>query len=914
MIAKRLLVLATFASFVSGSAEAWVHGSSAPTPTGRSVQNVAKTDFLGANGVDWLRSGGWDFAGAGNPTDISKLDDAGYLVAAPTSATNYSTAGGPGSPTVGATYRWVWDAGITGKYIVSSSLSSCVAVNASVSGCTGTTATVAFSNGQAGSLTWTNGSGSPFILQAQTDGVFAHPVGTKMALYRLSDEARYQAGIYSSPEFDSLITGTGASWIRPMGAVQVGNSGENNETVWRNRIRPTDFSWNVKIPFGAIPSAGGSCGAAKICGTNTFTADASPDVSGSVWNDGDVIVAVFQNTNTGASTVTVASRPAVPIFNTQGTRITTASTFPTNAYATLTYNATLGGVLYNIRQPNTSIPIEARVQYANRFNMNLWDTIPAWALDDYASQQFTYVKANLNPWLKYGPEYYNEMWNPGFVQNLWAINMTYAYGFQLGNGSQWQYVGLRIRQLWEMAVSKFGPIGKAAYQPQPIFAFQIGAQDGSVQTWGFGGKSLVNNYTVQTTATFTAGTPCQVVWPFNGWGSSKVQISFTSTGSLPTGITPGQLYYVVNNTNNNSSSSPVNLATTEGGSAIACSGTPTGTATGTYINTTYNALVGQDYSTKPNRPIDFVMMTAGAPYLGGQNMCNIADAGCDAAHYPNNTIPATAASFWQSMISNWEGGNTSAALDQIDYDYRYGRLAGTIQNVTASGTTFSTPAAHGFSVGTYVAFEVTGGTMYSGIAPLTVYYVSATSSTSCPGAVVCNFTIRPLIGGLVGGSTIDSGSAGSGTVTVGSVKYNNLLSLSGSWMSFAQARAANYNGDRPTGYDDLVNAQYEGAAEIQGLVLAQCTSLGIVATDCVGSSGAAVLAYKNDNRAKQLQVDYYNCALGLFANCPMMYGQATTARLPSSLVLYGSSIWATAPSLTGTPYKFYDGIRQFNQN
>lgn len=915
------LAVTLFLIGISQPATAWYKGS--VLPSGKSVQNLGAGSFLGQNGVDWFRAGRYSFT---NPLDIAALDDDGFIVATLAAGVDFILDSGTASS--GATYKWVWEAGIKFKYIVHSTVSSCTnLVNVTVtSGCSGYTATVVASNGLAGSLTFTYGSNTSFTFSATTDGVYEHPVGAKMALYQIApvnNETRYQNNIYSSPDFDCLFqgkgtgcarTGTGASWVRPMGAVQVGPAGANQEALWRNRIKVNNLSWRQRIPTGAIPVTGGACGAAKICGVNTYTADASADVGGSTWSDGDLVIGVFQSTNTGPSTFAIASRPAVPILNSQGARITAASVFPTNTYVALIYNSTLNAVLYapaslgEAGAPYSSIPIEARVQYANYFNMNFMDTVPPWATDDYFQHQAAYVCSNLNSWLQYAPAYTNEGWNSGFPQSNWLINMGLAIGFQLGNGSALQYQGLRIRQLWEQAIPYCGAIGSASGRFVPIIEYQIGSLNNNVRDYLFKGTTLVNNFTTQSSVTITVGTPCQVTWTANGWGltNSKIQISFNATGTLPTGITANQLYYVVNNTNN-SGSVPFNLANTENGSPIACSGTASANVA-KYVNTQYNASVGQDYSTKPNRPADFAMFANGAPYLGGQNMCNIADAGCGSATYPNNTIPVAAASFWQSAITNWEAGGTGqgAALDAIDYDYRYGRLAGSIQNITCSGTTFTTPLAHGMTSGNWVAYEATGGTMYSGISPLTVYVVTVLSTTT--------YSIRNLVGGIPSGSALPCGTSGTGTTTVGTVNFNNLLSLSGTWMSFAQLQAANFNGDRPTGYDNLIAGQYEGAFEISPLNSTQCAALSIVATDCVGSSIAMVAAYKNDARLKQLHFDYYNCALGLFANCPMTFGQATNTRYPSSLVLYGSSIWAISPSLTGTPYKSYDGIYQFNTN
>ena len=56
--------------------------------------------------------------------------------------------------------------------------------------------------------------------------------------------------------------------------------------------------------------------------------------------------------------------------------------------------------------------------------------------------------------------------------------------------------------------------------------------------------------------------------------SNDTPVAFSSTGTLPTGITAGTIYYVINQTAND-----FQISSTVGGSAIGLSGTPSGTAT-----------------------------------------------------------------------------------------------------------------------------------------------------------------------------------------------------------------------------------------------------------------------------------------------------------------------------------------------
>ena len=87
---------------------------------------------------------------------------------------------------------------------------------------------------------------------------------------------------------------------------------------------------------------------------------------------------------------------------------------------------------------------------------------------------------------------------------------------------------------------------------------------------------LVTNQTASAqTATITIATPAVITVttaPANG-----TPVFFGTTGALPTGLTAGTVYYVIN-----ASSTTFNVAATVGGSAIATSGTQSGTHTATF--------------------------------------------------------------------------------------------------------------------------------------------------------------------------------------------------------------------------------------------------------------------------------------------------------------------------------------------
>jgi microcystin-dependent protein len=92
------------------------------------------------------------------------------------------------------------------------------------------------------------------------------------------------------------------------------------------------------------------------------------------------------------------------------------------------------------------------------------------------------------------------------------------------------------------------------------------------------------------TVTITISSPGVVTWTAHGLIAND-PVKFTTTGALPTGLTPGTTYYVRNPTAND-----FELAATQDGAAINTSGTQSGTHTGIYAphgdgdgSTTFNA-------------------------------------------------------------------------------------------------------------------------------------------------------------------------------------------------------------------------------------------------------------------------------------------------------------------------------------
>lgn len=325
-------------------------------------------------------------------------------------------------------------------------------------------------------------------------------------------------------------------------------------------------------------------------------------------------------------------------------------------------------------------------------------------------------------------------------------------------------------------------------------------------------------------------------------------------------------------------------------------------------NAAYNAYTGSaDYSAKPNRPMDVTEVQAGAPYGTGQNLCLGPDFNC--------TPTAANAPFYQALVTAWEAGQFATAIAMVDDDIRTGTTLS--QTVTASGTTFTTPLAHGFTASsTDIVFHVSGGTAYSGIAINTLYRVTTTPTAS-------TFTIQPYVAGFPSGANVNAGSAGSGTVTVGASGRQNLTNLASTWHQFAESNAATFDGDRPVGMANVRVEQYEGNLEPAGPSAAQCTTLGITGSNCTGSILAAILAWRADPSAALTQTADFNEFMGTDASMPSTFGLMPHSRTPSQLVLPnncggGTLITNGAYALlsdclpNSTPFQTYNGYAAFH--
>lgn len=884
----KLIYIFYFIFFITNPANAWpVRGYAGAI--GDANLNIG--DGQPANFVNIFKTTGITLQ---STSDLLKLDVDGYPTSRPT-LDIFLSAPISGQFFANVNYTLIGPSTRTLPLLFSgSTMTGCVATNATVTGCTGSGNTTIAPTGGAWSVTFNVGTTFGSIYFPATGGTYASGSG-EIALYRTSDAARYAQGKYFTTEFISLVRGASPNPIRFMSWVMTGSGNFSNETQWKYRKKPSNFSFRAgQYPPDAI--AGG--GSAAISGTDTYTAAASPDTPVS-YTDGETIIGIVANQNTISNpTLNVAGRGAKTIFNRSGDALATSGTGASRivtGISTFVFDAILDGWVYSAGGITWSMPIEAQIQLASDVNSDAWFNLPTMATDDYVTNWGLTIRDNLPLRLYAYFEYSNEIWNFAFPQTGWAYNKGYKLGWVLGSAENiGGWYGWRFKQTADILTTVFS---SQSTRLRPMMLYQIAGGTNGISN-RFGGTQLIPNKQTTKTVTFTTGTPCQILWTFNGFTTAGWPVSFTSTGSLPTGITSGQIYYVTNNTNNNDSTTPFNIETTPGSGAISCSGTPSGTATGNYTNPYYAAAGGQDYSVKPNRPIDRAWGYGGAPYMGGENLCTGPDLNC--------TPTAANAPFYQSLVTAWESGDIAGSVALVDQDINVGRTG--VQNVTGSGTTFTTPLAHGFTANsTDVSFQVSGGTSYSGVGTSQLYRITTTPTTT-------TFTMQPYVNGSPSGGNVNAGSAGSGTMTVGVNNRKNLVNLASTWNWSTQAVGAVYNGDRPVGALDLFNVQYEGNMEPKGLSAAQCTTLSITGTDCAGSIAAAIVAWKQSASAKATQIAYFKQFMGTDNTQPVTFGFMSNAKAPSQLTLMCSTDYAMVNGClpTSPVFETYNGFRDFS--
>jgi hypothetical protein len=201
-------------------------------------------------------------------------------------------------------------------------------------------------------------------------------------------------------------------------------------------------------------------------------------------------------------------------------------------------------------------------------------------------------------------------------------------------------------------------------------------------------------------------------------------VTLATTGSLPTGLAPATTYYVIST---GLTSNAFELSATPGGTAITTTGSQSGVIT---LTRTTPIAVGNDDTRLPsaNATLFLNTVTGMVAMFGGQ----AAPTGfllCNGAAYNTSVYPALAL-----VLNGYWGLGTQLVF-------------------TASGNTI-TADAHGYSNGTQVFVQNSGGGLPSGLTPNTPYYVIAATTNTFQLSL------------SLGGSAVTLSSAGTGTNSV----------------------------------------------------------------------------------------------------------------------------------------------------
>jgi hypothetical protein len=223
----------------------------------------------------------------------------------------------------------------------------------------------------------------------------------------------------------------------------------------------------------------------------------------------------------------------------------------------------------------------------------------------------------------------------------------------------------------------------------------------------------------------------------------------------------------------------------------------------------------------------------------------------------------------------------------------------------ASGTTFTTPAAHNLATGNTLRFTASGGTAYSGLVLTSTYQVLSTP-------LATTFTCGQIVNGAAG-AAVNAGTAGSGTTSVGAVGGSNLtiFSMMSGW--YTKYQDVIVNGIIPAPAVVPRVRWYEGALEPSAPTTAQGAAIGISSTD-VATLATALVGWKNSALAAATIQFYYQTFIGT-APGTVTTGAMPNSQFPAQLVLHGGGLYAlnsNSSYVSPQPYQLFYGFRAFS--
>lgn len=565
--------------------------------TRRAVVNVSSIDFGSYPCINFMKTAVFSSAANAFPASI---DADGYPTSAPSSNITYSIklpAGYSGSwiidwtgqvATGGAVGMQLDGGGASPRFTEIGTSGFVVGVNFQLQ-LTGTNGRAVFTINDPSQNTTINFA---FVTTATPSSL------SNVRFYRADQETNLLAGEIFNPDYVAQLTEISPRVMRFLDW-SAGNSGAI--MLYKYMAPATAFSYASEYFY---PSAW----AGTVSGTNTYTVGNSSDSNAAAYVDGEVVHGFVTNSSTGAATLNRNSLGAKPIVNlaADSSALFTVS----SGRSTFVYNSALGSFIYKSEGLRPQVPPAVLCNLCNAISSDCWIPYPLLFADSAVQSLTSAVKSALNSGLSLYLECSNEVWNFGMPQTGLANNMGLALGFPgNSNENQFSYYGLRVRQGMAAATTTWS--GRTASELKRVSAFQAYGDAATVNPYRLQGSDLFSSRS-GITCTITIASPGKLQGFSIQNGNTVV---FANNGdTLPTGLSFATTYYVVNASQTLGDG---NLSLTPGGTAINTTGSQSGTHKATYTNLLYQSLVGVDYNTAPDRPIDYTDVLAYATYYEG---------------------------------------------------------------------------------------------------------------------------------------------------------------------------------------------------------------------------------------------------------------------------------------------------------
>lgn len=215
--------------------------------------------------------------------------------------------------------------------------------------------------------------------------------------------------------------------------------------------------------------------------TDNYTFPLPSDSAGlTSYYDGEVLVGIITNANTGAITVNSGSRGAKSVYQGTGggtgTLVTTTGVRPqgtgvNNGFCTFVYNAPLDAFFLHLEPVSSCLPYELQCAICNRINAHLWTNFPTYITDDSVTAITQIVRDYLRSGKQAYFEYSNEVWNSNYPQTPFATLMGNTLGLNDGTSTFYHaWYGLRTGIIARLVNNAWSP--RAASECKPVTAFQ----------------------------------------------------------------------------------------------------------------------------------------------------------------------------------------------------------------------------------------------------------------------------------------------------------------------------------------------------------------------------------------------------------------------------------------------------------